>query len=118
MPPVTDSPGESSYCPTKTWKPTTNSPWKSPRFELADAAERQLDFSYANIQWRINRAAAIEDTMFTPGIMEEVAENLNIENAEAHNATSNVKTFRSDARAFDRISMYNQHLVNALLHGG
>ena len=82
-------------------------------FEPADAAERQLAFSYANIQWRINRAAAIEDTMFTLGIMEEVAENLNIENAEAHNATSNAKTFRTDPKAFDRISIYNQRLVNA-----
>ena len=82
-------------------------------FEPFDANERQLAMSYANIQWRINRAATIEDTMFTLGIMEEVAENLNIENAEAHNATSNAKTFRIDAKAFDRISIYNQRLINA-----
>src|SRR3984885_870163 len=81
-------------------------------FEPANANEIQLAMSYANIQWRINRAAAIEDTMFTLGIMEEVAENLNIESPEAHNATSNAKTFRCDAKAFDRLSIYNQRLIN------
>ena len=74
--------------------------------------ERQLAQSYASYQWRINRAAAIEDTMFTLGIMEETAENLNIEDAEAHNATSNAKTFRGGAHEFDKLSMYNQRLVN------
>jgi hypothetical protein len=80
--------------------------------EVADAHQQQLAVVYANLQWRINRAAGIEDTMFTLGIMEEVAENLNIENAEAHNATSNAKTFRCDAKAFDRLSIYNQRLIN------
>src|SRR6202050_2900049 len=64
--------------------------------EVADAHQQQLAVVYANLQWRINRAAGIEDTMFTLGIMEEVAENLNIENAAAHNATSNRKISRVD----------------------
>ena len=77
-----------------------------------NAVERQLAQSYASFQWRINRAAAIENTMFSLGIMEEVAENLNIEHAEVHNAVSNAKTFRANAHAFDRLTMYNQRLVN------
>ncbi len=81
-------------------------------FEPYDAKERQLAQSYATFQWRINRAAAIEDTMFTLGLMEEVAENLNIEHPEAHNATSNAKTFRAEAQAFERLSIYTQRLVN------
>ena len=77
----------------------------------ADAVESQLAQSYAGFQWRINRAAAIEDNMFTLGLMEEVAENLNIEHPEAHNAASYAKTFRQESREFDRVSLYNQRLV-------
>ncbi len=82
-------------------------------FEPYDARERQLAHSYATFQWRINRAAAIEDTMFTLGVMEQVAENLNIEHPEAHNATSNAKTFRAEAQAFERLSIYTHRLVNS-----
>jgi hypothetical protein len=80
--------------------------------QAVGALECQLAQSYAGFQWRINRAAALEETMFTLGIMEEIAENLNIEHPEAHNATSNAKTFRSDAKEFDKLSMYSQRLVN------
>jgi len=41
-------------------------------FELDNAVERQLAQSYASYQWRINRAAAIEDNMFALGIVEQV----------------------------------------------
>jgi len=81
-------------------------------FAPADAHERQLAQSYASYQWRINRAAAIEDNMFTLGLMEEIAENLNLEHPEVHNATSNAKTFRADAAEFQRLCLYNQRLVN------
>jgi hypothetical protein len=80
--------------------------------QAVGALETQLAQSYAGFQWRINRAAALEETMFTLGIMEEIAENLNIEHPEAHNATSNAKTFRADAKEFDKLSMYSQRLVN------
>jgi len=81
-------------------------------FDPADARERQLAHSYACFQWRINRAAAIEENMFALGHMEEVAENLNIENAAVHNAVTYAKTFRADSRDFDRLSMYTQRLIN------
>jgi hypothetical protein len=74
--------------------------------------ELQLGQSYATFQWRINRVAAIEETMFTLGIMEEVAENLNIEHAQAHNATSNAKTFRADAAEFGRLGLYSGRIVS------
>jgi hypothetical protein len=80
--------------------------------EPANVMEQQLAQSYANYQWRINRAAAIEENMFALGIMEEVAENLNFEHPQAHNAASNAKTFRADAQEFARLSMYAQRLVN------
>lgn len=76
------------------------------------ALECQLAQSYAGFQWRINRAAALEENLFTLGIMEQVAGNLDIEHPEAHNAASNAKTFRSDAREFDKLSIYSQRLVN------
>lgn len=82
-------------------------------FKTADAAEEQLAHSYAGLQWRINRATSIESTMFTLGIMEQNAENLGIEHAEAHNAISNAKTFRSQSQEFDRIGIYTQRLINS-----
>jgi len=82
-------------------------------FSPADAHEHQLAHSYASFQWRLNRITAIEDSLLTLGIMEEVAENLNLENPEVHNAASNAKTFREEFRAFDRLGMYNQRLVNS-----
>ena len=81
-------------------------------FETANPLEAQLAHSYASYQWRINRAAAIENNMFTLGLMEEMAENFGIENSEIHNAASNAKTFRVDAYEFDRLCMYNQRLVH------
>jgi hypothetical protein len=74
--------------------------------------EINLAQQYADFQWRINRCAAIEDTMFTLGFIEEVAENLQIAHPEAHLSASNAKTFRLEAKEFDRLSMYNQRLVN------
>jgi len=73
--------------------------------------ECQLAQQYADYQWRIQRIAAIEDTMFTLGLIEEVAENLQIHHAEAHVAASNAKTFRQEGKEFERLSMYNQRLV-------
>jgi transcription termination factor NusB len=80
--------------------------------EAHGANELQLGQSYAGYQWRINRIGAIEETILTLGLMEENAENLNIEHAEIHNATSYAKTFRSQAATFDRLSLYNQRLEN------
>ena len=70
---------------------------KSLKLEAApdDAHEDQLAQMYAKELWRINRCATMEDAMLTLGVMEGVAENLNIENPEAHNATSYAKTFRN-----------------------
>ena len=81
-------------------------------FAPKDPREAQLAQLYAGFQWRLNRAAAVEDTLFTVGIMEEVAENLNLEHPETHNATSNAKTFREESQVFDRLSIYTQRLVN------
>ena len=82
-------------------------------FKTADAAEKQLAQSYADLQWRINRATSVESAMYTLGIMEQNAENLTIEHAEAHNAVSNAKTFRNQSREFDRIGIYTQRLINS-----
>jgi len=81
-------------------------------FDPKGAHEVQLAQSYAGFQWRINRAAAVEDSLFTLGLMEEVAENLNLQNAAVHNAATNAKTFRNEAAIFDRISIYTQRLVH------
>jgi hypothetical protein len=81
-------------------------------FEPADARERQLAQSYASLQWRINRAAAIEENMFALGHMEQVAENLNLDHPEIHNGVTIAKTFRADFREFDRLSMYSHRLVS------
>ena len=82
-------------------------------FSPENANEIQLAQSYAEYQWRLNRIAAIETTLFTLGIMEDNAENLNLENPQVHNAVSYAKTFRSQSGEFGRLSMYNQRLENS-----
>jgi hypothetical protein len=80
--------------------------------ETVGALEIQLAAMYTGFLWRINRAASVEDNMFGLGHMEQVAENLNIEHPEAHNAATHAKTFRNEYKAFDRIGLYTQRLVN------
>ena len=74
--------------------------------------ELALAATYGAAMWNIQRAMAIQDNLFTLGLMEEVAENLNIDHPEIHNAVSNAKTFRQDSDAFSRIALYTQRLVN------
>jgi hypothetical protein len=74
--------------------------------------ELQLARTYCMSLWNVQRAMAVQDTMFSLGVMEEVAENLNIEDPQAHNAVSYAKTFRTDSEAFNRISLYTQRLIN------
>jgi hypothetical protein len=81
-------------------------------FNVADAMEKQLAQSYANYQWRINRAAAIEENMFALGNMIDAAGNLQLDEPQVHNAMCNAKMFRSDSAEFGRIAMYSQRLVN------
>ena len=80
--------------------------------ETVGALEIQLAWMYTGFLWRINRAASVEDNMFGLGHMEQVAENLNIDHPEAHNAATHAKTFRNEYKAFDRIGIYTQRLVN------
>lgn len=74
--------------------------------------ERQLAQSYATFQWRINRAAAVEESLFTLGNMEQIAENLNLEHPQVHNAASNAKTFRDQSAVFARIALCSQRLMH------
>ncbi|HEY3835550.1 MAG TPA: hypothetical protein VGL72_03225, partial [Bryobacteraceae bacterium] len=74
--------------------------------------ELQLATTYATAMWNVQRAMAIQENLFTLGLMEEVAENLNIEHPEIHNAISCAKTFRQDSEVFSRVSLYAQRLVN------
>ena len=50
--------------------------------------------------------------MLSLGIMEEVAENLNLEHPQIHDAASNAKTFRHQSRVFNNMSLYTQRLNN------
>jgi hypothetical protein len=81
--------------------------------KTANENEYQLALSYATLQWRINRIAAVEDTIFTTGEICEIAENFNIDHAQAHTAASNAKMYLQDPAVFDRLSIYTQRLINS-----
>src|SRR5579863_4469107 len=74
--------------------------------------ELELAKTYCMAVWNMQRAMAVQDTMFTLGLMEQVGENLNIEDPQAHNAVTYAKTFRQESEAFSRITLYTQRLVN------
>ena len=80
--------------------------------DLQGALEISIAENIANTLWRVRRAAAAEDNMLSLGLMEEVAENLNLEHAQIHNAASNAKTFRHQSRVFNTMSLYTQRLHN------
>lgn len=75
------------------------------------ALELQLAQCYATLQWRINRAAAIEDNLFTLGGIEGIAANLHADHPQVSTALGNARTFRTHAAAFVHISVYSQRLL-------
>jgi hypothetical protein len=81
-------------------------------FDVANAMEQQLAQSYAHYQWRINRASAIEENMFTLGNIKDMAGNMQLEDPRVHNAMCNAVAFRGDGQTFNRLTMYAQRLVN------
>jgi hypothetical protein len=74
--------------------------------------ETQIAKTYVMALWNVQKAMAVQDTMLSLGIMEELAGNLNIDDAQAHNAVSYAKAFRENSEVFSRISLYTQRLVN------
>jgi len=81
-------------------------------FVPATDHERSLVELYATFQWRLHRAAAVEEGMFSLALMEDIAGNLQIENSAAHQAIGNAKTFRDQASAFNLLGIYGQRLLN------
>ncbi|HEY3839573.1 MAG TPA: hypothetical protein VGL72_23545 [Bryobacteraceae bacterium] len=89
-----------------------------PELDVDGAHEESLASLYIGTLWKLQRAHSTEDNLYTLGLMEEVAEHLNIEDPQAHNAVSNAKVFRNESATFARLSLYTQRLVsqsNALL---
>ena len=80
-------------------------------FNPETRVELQLAQSWATYQWRINRAAAMEETLLTLGNMEGITANLLIDHPAAQNAVSNAKTFRDRTSAFAQLSMHSHRLV-------
>jgi hypothetical protein len=74
--------------------------------------ETQIAKSYCMALWNVQKAMAIQESLLTLGIIEDVAGNLNIDDPQAHNAVSYAKTFRQDSEVFARISLYTQRLIN------
>lgn len=82
-------------------------------FHPKTAAERQLAHVYATSQWRINRAAALEEGLFTLALSEEEAlAHLSIEQPEVHASLNNAAAFRDDPKAFDKLSLYTNRLIS------
>jgi len=79
---------------------------------LVGEVELQLGHQYAGCQWRLNRIAAIEDNMFSVGLLEDIGDELNFEDSESQNAASYANTFRNHASAFDTLGRYSARLTN------
>lgn len=77
------------------------------------AAERQLAQAYATAHWRINRAAALEEGLFTLSLAEDqILSHLQLDQPEVHTALNNAATFRDDPKAFDLLSLYTTRLIS------
>lgn len=73
--------------------------------------ERQLAVTIATWQWRINRAAAIEEGIFTCGNLDGLAEHLNLEHPEIHNSLSNTQVFCRNQQTFGNLTLYTNRLM-------
>ncbi len=76
----------------------------------ANGLEHQLAGFYASCQWRLNRLAAMEETLLTLGIVDNLTGNLQVDQPQAHNALNNAKFFLNEGAAFERISKLSQRL--------
>ena len=76
------------------------------------AIERQLAHFYAACQWRMNRAAALEDTLFGVGITEGIPEKLKKLDPKVQAAIRHALTLRNLAEVFEKIGQYSQSLVH------
>jgi hypothetical protein len=76
-----------------------------------DANEQQLAQSWAVSQYRINRAYAIEDNIYTKGNIDNLAGGLNLEHPEAHNAMCDAETFLQHSKVLGNMSLYIGRLV-------
>jgi hypothetical protein len=74
--------------------------------------ERQLAQSIATFQFRINRIAALEDNLFALGRVEELAEDMNLEHPEVHDAACHAMAYLRSPGAFDKLSIYGQRLFS------
>jgi hypothetical protein len=81
-------------------------------FQILGEHETQIAKTYIMALWNVQKAMAVQDTLFSLGVMEELAGNLNIDDSQAHNAVSYAKAFRENSEVFTRISLYTQRLVN------
>jgi hypothetical protein len=68
---------------------------------------------YSTNLWKLQQAFAAEETLFTLGEVEGIADNLNLEHPEAHTALSRAKTFRTQSQLFARMSLYIQRLTSS-----
>ena len=67
-------------------------------FNPVGANEIQLAQQYAGFQWRIQRISAIEDTLFSIGLVEGSAGNLQIQHPQAHRRTGKYEWQRTFVR--------------------
>lgn len=75
-----------------------------------NAVERHLAHLYASLQWRIHRAAAIEDTLLSIGAMEGASVRLRAPDANAQCAIRQATAFRAGAAVFETLARYSQNL--------
>jgi len=64
--------------------------------------ELQLAQAYANLQWRINRLAAIEENVFTLGALDS---------PDPDDPLCHARTFLRDAASLNTLSIYNHRLI-------
>lgn len=77
----------------------------------ANPVERQFALTVATCQWRINRASAIEEGLFTLGNIDGIAEDLHLDHPEIHNSLSNTRVFCQSQRTFDNLTLYTNRLT-------
>ena len=74
--------------------------------------EVQLAVTIATWQWRINRAAAIEEGIYSRGFLTGAAEELKLDDPQVHNTFSNAQVFSKEQLTFNRLSLYTGRLMS------
>ncbi len=81
-------------------------------FHPATPMETQLALTIATCQWRLNRAATIEEGLYTRALIDGIADNIIVDHEEVHTAVTTTEAFEQNQKTLARLALYASRLTS------